>query len=340
VSGSALQIAPGLLTQVAPAADPGGGLLLLTDSNVEAILPPAWRAVPRHVLPAGERSKSWAELERCLVALDGASVDRDGLLLAVGGGVVTDLGGLAASLHRRGIPWQAVPTSLIGQVDAALGGKTAVNLGGGKNTVGTVHLPERVLIDPSTLATLPHRHLLSGMAEVLKTALIAGPGETAAVLALEPQDFAGASAAGVARIEACVATKLALVKEDLHDRGPRRKLNLGHTFGHALEALSLGAITHGEAVGLGLLCAARYSGASELEQALRQGLSRWGLPIRAPGEPEAGALTQALQRDKKRRGSALTIIEVAAPGAVSVAEQAPEQAVMAAFSAVTQLARA
>jgi len=338
VNEPALRIAPGLLSEVGPAADPGGGVLLVTDTNVEAILPQAWRDVPRHVLPAGELSKSWSELERCLLALDEAAIDRDGLLLAVGGGVVTDLGGLAASLHRRGIPWQAVPTSLIGQVDAAHGGKTAINLGGGKNTVGTVHLPERVLIDPATLASLPRRHLLGGMAEVLKTALIAGPAHTDQALALEPDDFAAASPAAVARIEACVATKLALVREDLYDLGSRRQLNLGHTFGHALEVLSLGTLSHGEAVGLGLLCAARFSGSSDLELTLRQALIRWGLPTTAPAGAPPEALTRALSRDKKRRGSALTIIELAAPGEVTVREGASETAVLAAFAAVAQSA--
>ncbi|MFT7464072.1 MAG: 3-dehydroquinate synthase, partial [Pseudohongiellaceae bacterium] len=233
-SGS-LQIRKGLLGQLPLPQSPTGRCLLLTDQNVEALLPGSWGSLPRHVIPAGEQSKSWSELEGCLLAMDRAGLDRDGLLIAVGGGVVTDLGGLAASLHRRGIAWHAIPTSLIGQVDAAIGGKTAINLGGGKNTVGTVHLPAQVLIDPVTLATLPRRHLLSGMAEVLKTALIAGQSQTEQALRLGPDDFAQASDAAVAQIQASVATKQALVKVDLYDQGPRRKLNLGHTFGHALE---------------------------------------------------------------------------------------------------------
>lgn len=308
--------------------------MLVTDSNVEALLPAAWQGLPRHVLPAGEQSKSWAELERCLLALDRCGVDRDGLLLAVGGGVVTDLGGLAAGLHRRGIAWRAVPTSLIGQVDAAVGGKTAVNLGGGKNTVGTVHLPEQVLIDPNMLGTLPRRHLLSGMAEVLKTALIAGPRATEQVLELEPDDFARAGPAAVGMIETCVATKQALVSADLHDQGPRQQLNLGHTFGHALEALSLGQTTHGEAVGLGLLCAARLAAAAGLEQTLRRVLTRWGLPTRA--RVQATDLAGALSRDKKRRDGSLTVVELVAPGKIILRGGTAEATVLSAFAAVTE----
>lgn len=332
MSHSIVQLRAGLLDDVGEWNRRAGGVLLLTDRNVEALLPAPWVQLPRHVIPPGEQSKCWGELERLLLALDSVGLDRDGLLLAFGGGVVTDLGGLAASLHRRGIAWHAVPTSLIGQVDAAVGGKTAVNFAGGKNTVGTVHLPERVLIDPTTLSSLPQRHLLSGMAEVLKTALIEGAGATSRALALLPADYAGATPAAVKMIEECVATKERLVTGDLHDHGPRRLLNLGHTFGHALEAPALGERTHGEAVGLGLLCAARLAGATDLEQTLRDALTRWGLPTTA--DASQPALVAELARDKKRQGGALTLVELKGPGQVSLRPGVPEAEVMAAFEAV------
>jgi 3-dehydroquinate synthetase len=332
VSDSDIQLGAGLLADVGELDQRAGGVLLLTDSNVEALVPTAWQRLPRHVIAPGEQSKCWAELERLLLALDAASLDRDGLLLALGGGVVTDLGGFAASLHRRGIAWHALPTSLIGQVDAAVGGKTAVNFAGGKNGVGTVHLPERVTIDPTALASLPLRHLLSGMAEVLKTALIAGSDATSRALSLSPGDFAAAAPAAVVVIQECVATKQRLVSGDLHDHGQRRLLNLGHTFGHALEAAALGACTHGEAVGLGLLCAARFSGAAALEQTLRDALGSWGLPTSSDTAP--GDLAAQLGRDKKRRSGALTVVELRNPGEVDLRPDVPLAEVLEAFEAV------
>ncbi len=320
--------------------------LVLTDENVAALLPAALAERPRHVLVPGEASKSWDELGRLLRALDAGGVDRDGHLVAVGGGVVTDLGGLAASLHRRGISWSAVPTSLVGQVDAALGGKTAVNLGGGKNTVGSFHPPADVVIDPGVLATLPRRHLCAGMAEVLKTALISGPEALDAAAALEPDDFAAATPAAVAVIEACVATKSALVEQDLHDRGPRRALNLGHTFGHAFEALALAgdpadSLLHGEAVALGLLCAARLAAGlpdadRELPARLTGTLRRWGLPTSSPLTAEP--LLAEMGRDKKRAGGALRLVLAPRPGRVEIEDAVPADRIRAGLEAVRKSA--
>ncbi|HZL98742.1 MAG TPA: 3-dehydroquinate synthase family protein, partial [Planctomycetota bacterium] len=270
-------------------------------------------------------------------ALDAAGLDRDGELLAVGGGVVTDLGGLAAALHRRGIAWRAAPTTLVGQVDAALGGKTAVNLAGGKNAVGCFHMPAEVLIDPGVLATLPERHLRNGLVEALKTALIAGEDLVAALAPLQPADFVEARPAAVEVIRRCVAFKLALVEQDPLDRGPRRLLNLGHTFGHAFEALALPRLLHGEAVGLGLLCAARLAreraGAQPgLEARLRALLSGWGLPVRWSAEPQA--VLGAMRRDKKRQGGRPVLVLPLAEGRVEIAGDLPESAVAAALDAV------
>ncbi len=310
-------------------------LMLVTDEHVAVALdrfapatwrgPSGWRAVPHQVLPPGEASKSWDGLGRLLTALDQAGLDRDGHLLAVGGGVVTDLAGMAASLHRRGTAWTAVPTSLVGQVDAAIGGKTAVNLGGGKNTVGTFHPPESVIVDPLALATLAPRHVSAGFAEVLKTALIAGPDAFDDALALTPADLTGATDRGVAAIERCIATKDALVAQDLRDQGPRRLLNLGHTFGHAFEALAMPALLHGEAVGLGLLCAARIvsrrsDATPELERQVRDALQRWDLPTTISAD--ADAVLSELRRDKKRRQGSLRLVLPLAPGRV-VIEPAP-----------------
>ena len=312
-------------------------LVVITDAHVERLLPPSLAELPRHVLPPGEEHKTWMRLGEALAALDSARLDRDGEVLAVGGGVVTDLAGLAAALHRRGVAWRAAPTTLIGQVDAALGGKTAVNLAGGKNAVGAFHPPCEVAIDPDLLSTLPERHLRNGLAEVLKTALVSGDALLDAVAALAPDDFRAPRPAAVDVIRRCVATKLSLVAEDPFDRDRRRLLNLGHTFGHAFEALAMPRLLHGEAVGLGLLCAARLAAgrpgaAPGLEPRLRALLSGWGLPVTWDHEPRA--VLEAMRRDKKRLGSRAVLVLPLAPGRVEIATGLADEAVADALAAV------
>ena len=338
MTAGAVLVRRGALAELAARLPAGRRRLLVTDSNVEALLPPALAELPRLVLPPGEEHKSWTRLGEALAALDSAGIERDGELLAVGGGVVTDLGGLAAALHRRGIAWRAAPTTLVGQVDAALGGKTAVNLAGGKNAVGCFHMPAEVLVDPGLLATLPERHLRNGLAEVLKTAVVAGEELLDAVAVLRPEDFRDARPPAVEAIRRCVETKLALVGEDPFDRGPRRLLNLGHTFGHAFEALAMPRLLHGEAVGLGLLCAARLAAgrpgaAAGLETRLRALLSGWGLPVAWEHEPRA--VLEAMRRDKKRQASGAVFVLPLAPGRVEVASGLPDDAVAAALQAVS-----
>ena len=189
------------------------------------------RLVSTHALPAGERAKQLAVVERLWHDL---ALDRDGTIVALGGGTTTDAAGFAAATYLRGVPWVAVPTTLVGQVDAAIGGKTGSTPSNGKNLAGAFHWPERVVIDDTLLATLPERELRNGEAERLKTELLAG----------RPLDARGAA-----------AYKAALCLRDPSDRGPRRWLNLGHTFGHALEAAADFELPHGEAVSLGLLAA-------------------------------------------------------------------------------------
>ena len=158
-------------------------------------------------------------------------------IVGLGGGCTTDLAGFAAATYMRGVPWVAVPTTLVGQVDAAIGGKTAVDLPGGKNLVGAFHWPARVVIDPGTLETLPELELRNGMAEAVKTGLLMG------------QPVWELSLAELVR--RCAAFKAAVCIADPHDRGPRNQLNLGHTFGHALEAAAGYDLPHGQAVALG-----------------------------------------------------------------------------------------
>ncbi len=173
-------------------------------------------------------------------------LDRGGTLVALGGGTTTDVAGFAAATYMRGIDWAAVPTSLVGQVDAAIGGKTAIDLPEAKNLVGAFHWPVRTVIDPALLSTLPAEERLNGLAEVVKTGLLADD----PLWELPEAEL----------VRRCAAYKSAVCLRDPHDRGPRRALNLGHTFGHALEAASRYALPHGRAVALGLLAALRLSG--------------------------------------------------------------------------------
>jgi 3-dehydroquinate synthetase len=173
-------------------------------------------------------------------------LDRGGTLVALGGGTTTDLAGFAAATYMRGIGWVAVPTSLVGQVDAAIGGKTAIDLPEAKNLVGAFHWPVRTVIDPAVLGTLPEAERRNGMAEVVKTGLLAGE----SLWELPDKEL----------VRRCAAYKAALCLRDPHDRGPRHALNLGHTFAHALETASGYTLPHGHAVALGLQAALRLSG--------------------------------------------------------------------------------
>lgn len=269
-------------------------------------------------VPAGEASKSFAELERLMDRLLAAGLDRKDVIVALGGGVVGDLAGLAAALYMRGIDFVQVPTTLLAQVDSSVGGKTAIDTPRGKNLVGAFHQPRLVLADIDVLATLPKRQLRSGWAEVLKHGLIcdapffdwlASEGASGA-----PGDPAALERAVVRSVE----IKSAIVSEDEKEAGRRALLNLGHTFGHAIEA-ELGfeeaALAHGEAVALGCAMALRFSVAQGLcaaDQAERVEavMAAAGLPTRLAqvGVFQADALLARMTGDKKAVGGALTLI--------------------------------
>jgi 3-dehydroquinate synthetase len=196
------------------------------------------------VVPSGEAAKTLEVVEGLWSEL---AIGRDGWIAGVGGGATTDVAGFVAATHLRGVRWFAVPTTLVGMVDAAIGGKTGINTKKGKNLAGVFHFPEQVLVDPSFLSTLPDEERRAGMAEVVKTGLLAGE----PFWELPEDDM----------IRACAAFKSAVVISDPYEREGRRAiLNLGHTFAHALEAGSGYELRHGDAVALGLLAALRLSG--------------------------------------------------------------------------------
>jgi 3-dehydroquinate synthase len=271
------------------------------------------------VIPPGEGSKSFAclaDLSDRLLALE---LDRGDLICALGGGVVGDLTGFAAAIYKRGIDFVQIPTTLLAQVDSSVGGKTAIDTPRGKNLIGAFHQPRLVLADLDLLSTLPEREMRCGYAEVIKYGLLGDfaffewlEANGAAVLARAPDALAHA----VAR---SVEMKAEIVAEDEREAGRRALLNLGHTFGHALEAeMGFGeGLLHGEAVGLGMAMAFRFSAARGLcpgQDAARaeRAIADAGLPVRMSGaraEPfAADALIGHMVQDKKAEGGQITLI--------------------------------
>jgi shikimate kinase/3-dehydroquinate synthase len=247
------------------------------------------------VIMPGEQSKTVAHAEIVWTELARAGMTREDVVVALGGGVVGDLAGFCAATYQRGVRFVQVPTSLVAQVDSAYGGKTGVDLAEAKNYVGAYHQPRAVIADTETLRTLPPEEVAAGYAEVVKTALIAG-GE------LWERVRAGAPATASDVITACARTKLRIVARDERDAGLRQVLNLGHTVGHAIESTTgYARYRHGEAVGLGLLCALRLSGLADLRAEVSDLLNGAGLPITLDdGDPET--IVAATARDKKRLG--------------------------------------
>jgi shikimate kinase/3-dehydroquinate synthase len=232
------------------------------------------KLVESYELPTGEGAKSVQEVERLWRAL---RIRRDDTLLALGGGALTDAAGFAAATFLRGCTWISTPSTLVGQVDAGIGGKTAIDLPEGKNLIGAFHWPVQTLIDPALVATLPAHERLNGMAEVVKTGLLAGE----PLWELPDADL----------VRRCAAYKSAICLQDPHDRGVRRTLNFGHTFGHALEAAADFDLPHGRAIALGMLAALRLSGrpTDAVEQVLHP----------EPARVDADRAWAALLRDKK-----------------------------------------
>ena len=299
-------------------------------------------------IPAGEASKSFPELERVCEALLAAGLERKDLVIALGGGVVGDLAGFAAGVLKRGLDFIQVPTTLLAQVDSSVGGKTAINSKAGKNLIGLFHQPRLVLADIDTLATLPARELRAGFAEVIKYGLIDDPAVFAWCERNAAQALAGDPEALAYAVSASVRAKARVVAADERETGQRALLNLGHTFGHALEACAGydGRLLHGEAVAAGMALAFRHSlrlGLCPPEEAARVEalLSACGYATRlrdVPGGPyEANLLLEAMDQDKKTEGGALTLILARGVGQAFIAKGADRGAVRATLEA--ELAR-
>ena len=289
-----------------------GGRFCVTDTNVAALY--GERLGPLAALvevEPGEQAKTLASAEQVLGRLADAGMTRADHVVALGGGVVGDLAGFCAATYQRGVPVVQVPTSLVGQVDSAIGGKTGVDLPEAKNYVGAYHQPAAVLSDTSTLATLPAEELAAGWVEVIKTALLAGEQLWDAVSATE--DPRSAELGEI--VFRCARFKADVVAADERDAGLRQILNLGHTVGHAIEAATgYRRYRHGEAVGLGLLTALRLSGADQLREEVSELLTRFGLPDQLGPETEVEAILAAVERDKKRTAEGVPFVLLAGPG--------------------------
>jgi 3-dehydroquinate synthase len=258
-------------------------------------------------IPSGESSKSLRMVERVAAALLNRGADRGSLLIAFGGGVVGDLGGFVASTYMRGVDYIQVPTTVVAQVDSSIGGKTAVNVGMMKNLVGAINSPRLVLADPLVLRSLPVRAFRSGFYEVVKHAILSGR----PLFALLEREMANLKPASTALLERIVVSaakvKVDVVNRDEHEADLRRVLNLGHTFGHALEeATGYRRLQHGEAVGWGLLCAARLGvllGMMDAQEAERIAvLVRRVSPLPSIRDLVPVKILRLLPRDKKTVG--------------------------------------
>ena len=264
-------------------------------------------------VPRGEGSKSFEQLERLLSAMLEASFTRGDCVVAVGGGVVGDLSGFAASCYMRGIDFYNIPTTLLAQVDSSVGGKTAVNFGGVKNIVGAFYQPKKVIIDPETLKTLERRQLMAGLAEAIK---MAATSSAELFEIIEKSEDLDADLPEIIRRSLCI--KRDVVEQDPKENGLRRILNFGHTVGHAVEGFNKGKLLHGECVALGMppMCS------GEALERVTKVLKKYGLPTEI--EQSADELMPYLKHDKKMTADLVKVVLVDKIGQFRICDMKPE----------------
>jgi 3-dehydroquinate synthase len=266
------------------------------------------------ILPDGEQHKCFASAERVFAALAQLKANRDACVIALGGGVIGDLAGFAAACWMRGVDFLQIPTTLLAMVDSSVGGKTGVNLPAGKNLVGAFHQPRAVVIDTSTLATLPAREYRAGLAEVVKYGAINDADFFAWLETNAEALIARNETALIDAIAASCANKAGVVARDETEQGERALLNFGHTFGHALEAAAgYGTLLHGEAVAIGMVLAAKLSAQlgrapAADAQRLERLLDVLGLPVALPTGNDAERLLELMRLDKKNLSGHLRLI--------------------------------
>jgi len=301
--------------------------------------------LPVLTMPAGEQYKHLDTVRALYDGLLAAGLDRHTTILALGGGVVGDVAGFVAATYLRGVDFVLCPTSLLAMVDASIGGKTGVDLPQGKNLVGAFKQPRAVLADVGALATLPPGEFTAGLAEVAKHGLIADPVLWQRLLmeewAIDPRQIAEDRLLRTglqSLVTQAIRVKRDVVEEDPYEMGRRAVLNLGHTFGHAVEQVSGYRVRHGDAVAMGLVAAAHLSAALEecppaLPKLVEMTLARLGLPTRIPPSLDPAALYAAMGTDKKKRAGRLRFVLIHDVGDVFVSDRVPAKAVMGALEA-------
>ncbi len=345
-----LHIGTGLLGsgragEIVGAAARGGNVCLVTHPGLErlyaaplaASLTAQGIAVSTVTIPAGERFKHLNTVARLYRDFLAAGLDRKGLVVAVGGGVLGDLTGFAAATYLRGVRFVQIPTTLLSQVDASVGGKTGVDLPEGKNLVGAFHQPSAVVIDTATLQSLPIRELRSGLSEVIKYGIIYDEGFLSSVVATLPALLKRDEAALTAAIARSCEIKAEVVGQDETEQGLRAILNFGHTIGHALESVTVyRRFKHGEAIAIGMVTACLIGeevGVTppEVRERLCDALHRARLPRIYPPDIETDSILEAAQRDKKTEAGRLRFVLARRVGEVFLSKDVPEKAVRSAI---------
>ena len=347
IGSGLLQRAGGMLSRLQGRSASNQLLPVVTDRNVAGLHYPAIESSLRAagfqpapvVLPAGEQTKSFAQLEQLIEELLALRIERGGLIVALGGGVIGDLTGFAAGILKRGIDFAQVPTTLLSQVDSSVGGKTAINSRHGKNLVGVFHQPRIVLADTAVLRTLPRRELLGGYAEVVKYGLLGD----AAFFAWLEQNGLGALDGDNEAMQHAVAhsceMKAGIVARDERETGERALLNLGHTFGHALEAATgySETLTHGEGVALGCVLAFKLStrlghcspdDAARVERHLKEAGFRTRIGQIEGGPYPPDDLLAHMRHDKKAKAGRLAFILAHAIGRAFISRDVREEDVL------------
>jgi 3-dehydroquinate synthase len=299
----------------------GRRTVAITDSNVDRLFGSAYDADEKIVLDPGEGTKTLATVESVYGRFFEMGADRQTFVAAVGGGVVCDIAGFAAATFLRGLSFGFAATTLLAQVDAAVGGKNGVNFRGYKNMVGVFHQPRFVICDPELLRTLPAREVAGGLAEMVKTAAVGSPKlcadlerDAGRALSLEADFISHA-------VHECLLVKASIVESDEKEAGERRRLNFGHTLGHAVETAT--RLSHGEAVSVGMAFAAGFSvrkgflSRAEGDR-INSLLGRLGLPLKTEAPPEA--LVEAVLKDKKRKGEVVRFVFLGAIGRTLIRE--------------------
>jgi 3-dehydroquinate synthase len=347
--GYDILIGPGLIDQAGPLMLPvmrGRRAFVVTDDQVAPLyldrvlktLDAAGIAHEHTILPHGEHSKDFAHLEALLDAMLAARCERSTMVVALGGGVVGDLTGFAASVLQRGLDFVQIPTTLLAQVDSSVGGKTGINTRHGKNLVGAFHQPRLVLADTAALTTLPRRQVLAGYAEVVKYGCIDDPEFFAWLEANGAQVVVGDEAARRHAVAVSCRAKARIVATDEREGGVRALLNLGHTFGHALEAETgySEELLHGEAVAIGMVMAFRLSarlGLAPVDDAARleRHLAKVGLPTGLSRQRnwDPGSLLHHMAGDKKVKDGKVTFVLAKGIGQSFLTREVPSDAVLA-----------